>query len=69
MKKDKEITPICHKCDHYFCSAGGCVEICHARRIGSKYIAHMPQDYIDERMSANKTNCKEFKRINTQINT
>lgn len=56
---------ICDMCDNYERSASGTIEICHAKRIGSEYILHMPDDYVNERLNGEKTTCKEFKRCIT----
>jgi hypothetical protein len=56
---------ICDRCNNFEVSRDGTRETCHARRIGSALIAHMPADYIEARMQGEKQNCKEFKKIQT----
>lgn len=54
---------ICDNCIHYSVSQGGTTETCHAKRIGSKHIIHMTNEYIEKRMNAEIKHCKEFKKI------
>jgi len=54
---------ICDRCDHCRESQDRTVTICFAKYLGSRVIAHMNSNYIEERMSGNKNHCKEFKTI------
>ena len=63
MKKEKEITPICAKCSNYEVSPGGCVETCHAIRRETWIHQKALTEYANERMNANKTNCKMVTKL------
>ena len=63
MNAEKEVKPICHNCENYEVSPGGCVETCHAIRRESWIRLTGLKNYTVERMNANKMNCKMFQKI------
>lgn len=63
QEQEENCRRICDRCNNFEVSPGGSVEICHARRLGSIVIPHMPKDYIEARINGDKQHCKEFKKI------
>ena len=53
---------ICDRCEKYETTPCGTREICHAKREGSQVVPWMSDEYINERMSGEKKNCKGYKR-------
>lgn len=55
---------ICDNCRQYEVSPSGTTEICHAfRESSTRFKNGITKDYIDLRMTAEKTHCKEFKKF------
>lgn len=54
---------ICDKCNNFEVSMDNTKEICHAKKDGSQVIPKITDDYINERINGEKTNCKCYKKI------
>ena len=58
------MTTICDKCTNYSVSFCGTSETCfafHSRQ--TKFTNEITKDYIEQRMTAEKKHCKEFKKL------
>ena len=60
MAREKRI---CDRCNEFEVTPCGMTEICHAQKDGSQVIPKMTKDYIEDRISGEKQNCKSFKKI------
>lgn len=57
-------TAICDRCNKYEVSQDGTRELCHAFfECQTRFKNGITKDYIELRMSGEKNNCKEFKKI------
>jgi hypothetical protein len=54
---------ICDKCKNFEVSMDNTKEICHAKKDGSQVILKITDEYIEQRINAEKQNCKCYEKI------